>query len=526
MVAAGDQEHGRGGMSAGEKSAVAGVAVASPMASAPASASVTAPAATTSPVAVATPPSLASLVAASRTVDVAFSGDDAGSGGLNWGQQHILGAIRNLGSSMNMCALRELSPTATVEDFADELRFYLNRFQAMRTLLRFEPDRPPIQVVHASGTVPLQILDIDAATDVDAVLAALVAEHEQRSFDDEHEYPIRMVLVRRAGVLTHLLTVLNHFATDGAGAFAMYEDFLHRDPVTGRARGPVPTHPLDLTAQQATPAGRRQSDASLRYWERQLAALPRRRPTAAVPEAGSRYRRATLRSVPLLLGATRIAHRLDCDVSAVLLGLFATALARLTGEQPTAAQMLVSNRFRPGMADIVGNVSQSGLFVVDVADATVDEVIERAQRAVTRTYKYAYFDLEQWKTLLARVERERGQELALCYYNDRPSQRTATAPGPEPSIKAVLAAARNPTPVVWSTLPFFNEHLMVTIDNVPDDNDAVTVLVSADTWHVTSKDMETLARTMEELAVAAACDPETRSGVEPVAEVVAVEPVG
>jgi hypothetical protein len=462
-----------------------------------------------------------SLFVACQTVDVSFSGDGDGdgagnsTGGLNWGQQHILGAIRNLGSPMNMCAVRELPPTAIVADFAEELRFYLNRFQAMRTLLRFEADRPPIQVVHASGTVPLQVLDLAAdAHDADAAaaLAALVAEHEQRPFDDEHEFPIRMVLIRRSGILTHLLTVLNHFATDGAGAFAMYEDFLYRDQVTGLARGPVPTHPLDLTAQQATAAGRRQSDASLRYWERQLAALPTRRPTAAVPEPGSRYRRATLRSVPLLLGATRIAHRLDCDVSAVLLGLFATALARLTGEQPIAAQMLVSNRFRPGMANIVGNVSQSGLFVVDVADTTVDDVIDRAQRAVTRTYKYAYFDLEEWKALLATVERERGEELALCYYNDRPSQRGGTAPGAQPSAEAIATAGAQMAPIVWSELPFFNERLMVTIDSPPNDDEAVTVLVSADTWHVPRDDMEALARMMESLAVAAAGDPATPTG--------------
>lgn len=458
----------------------------------------------------------AAQITATQTIEVPFAGEGSGSGGLNWGQQHIFGAIRNLGSSMNMCALRELEPTAAVEDLADELAFYLSRFQSMRTLLRFEPGRPPTQVVHASGVAPLRIVDVAPEADDDALavtLAALVAEHEERSFDDEHEFPIRMVVVRRAGVPTHLLTVLSHFATDGAGAFAMYEDYLHRDPVTGLARGPAPTHPLDLTHQQATPAGRRQSDASLRYWERQLAALPPRRPTAAVPDTESRYRRATLRSVPLLLGATRIARRLDCDISAVLLGVFATALARLTGEQPSAAQMLVSNRFRPGMADIVGNVSQTGLFVVDVADATLDEVIERAQRAVTRTYKYAYFDLEQWKELLAKVERERGEELALCYYNDRPSQRSGTAPGTEPSAAAVREAAAEGSEIEWSVLPFFNERLMVTIDDVPDSADAVAVLISADTWHVPRADMEKLARTMEELAVAAACDPETRTGL-------------
>ena len=524
MAAVGDQEYGRGGMTGASVSAVSsGSATAASVESASAASVATA----TATVTMTAEP--APVFVARQTIDVPFAGEGSDSGGLNWGQQHILGVIQILGSSMNMCAVRELRPTDTVEDFAEELRFYLNRFQAMRTLLRFTPDGPPTQIVHASGVAPLQIADVAPDADPEALataLAALVAEHEQLPFDEEHEFPIRMVLVRRAGVLTHLLTVLNHFATDGAGAFAMYEDFLRRDPATGQARGPVPTHPLDLTAQQATPAGRRQSDASLRYWERQLASLPKRRPTAAVPEPESRYRRATLRSVPLLLAATKVAHRLDCDISAVLLGLFASALAQLTGEPLIAAQMLVSNRFRPGLADIVGNVSQSGLFVVDVGvsdgdgdgdeasvstvsgkTVSLDEAIERAQRAVTRTYKYAYFDLEQWKALLAETERERGEPLALCYYNDRPSQRSGTAPGTEPSVEAVAAAAATASTLVWSTLPFFNEHLMVTIDNAPEDEGAVTVLISADTWQVPREDMETLARTMESLAVEAALTP-------------------
>ncbi|NUR29983.1 MAG: hypothetical protein HOV83_29730, partial [Catenulispora sp.] len=447
-----------------------------------------------------------------HTVEVPFDGDGAATGALNWGQQHILGAIRNLGSPMNMCAVRELAPPASVQDFADELRFYLNRFQAMRTLLRFSPDAPPVQEVHAHGRAPLEIVYVPADSDPARAAAELVAEHEQRAFDDERELPIRMVLVRHDGVLTHLVTVLNHFATDGAGAFAMYADYLRRDPATGVLDEPVRTHPLDLTAQQASPAGRRQSDAALRYWERELTALPLKAHPEPVEREGARYRRVALRSVPMMLGATRIAHRLECDVSAVLLALFSTALARVTGETSVAAQMLVSNRFRPGMADMVGNVSQTGLFVVDVADATLDEVVERAQRAVTRTYKYAYFDLTQWQELLADVERKRGEPLALCYYNDRPSQHDGTAPGPEPTVEEINAAAAVPTPATWTELPFFNERLMVTIDNA-ETTDAVPLLVYADTWFVPPQDMESLARLMESLAVAAACDPATRTGV-------------
>ncbi len=453
----------------------------------------------------------------SHTIEVPFDGDGAGCGSLNWGQQHILGATRNLGSPMNMCAVRVLEPTARLEEFVDELRFYLNRFQSMRTLLRFSPDAPPIQEVFAAGRAPLAVIDIPADADADTVAAELAAEHEKLPFDEEREFPIRMLLVRQTSILTHLVTVLNHFATDGAGAFVMYEDYLRRDPATGLAPHPVPTHPLDLTAQQSTPAGRRQSDSSLRYWERELRALPLRPAREPVAGAGARYRCARLRSVPMLLGATRVAHRLRCDVSAVLLALFATALARAAGEPTVAAQVLVSNRFRPGMADIVGNVSQTGLFVVDVGGATIDEVVERAQRAVTRTYKYAYFDWAQWRELVPRIERERGAEFELCYYNDRPSQRSATVPGPEPSAEEVMAAAAVPAPITWTDLPFFNERLMVSIDSVADadaaEAEAVTLLVHADTWFVPPAEMEELARSMEDLAIAAACDATTPTGL-------------
>ena len=70
------------------------------------------------------------------------------------------------------------------------------------------------------------------------------------------------------------------------------------------------------------------------------------------------------------------------------------------------------------------------------------------------------------------------------------------------------------TPAKWTELPFFNERLMVTVDNVAEDaEDAVTLLVLADTRFVPKAEMEELARLMEAIAVAAACDPATATGV-------------
>jgi hypothetical protein len=442
---------------------------------------------------------------------VPFEGAGAGTGELTWGQQHIWGTIQALGSTMNMCAIRELSPGASVDEFVEELRYYVSRFQAMRTRLRFVPGGLPLQVVVSSGEVPLEIVDVAAGEDPAEVATALVARHEDTPFDYAVDFPIRMTLVRRDGVLTHMITVLSHLATDGAGGFAMYNDYMHRDAETGRAAEPVGMQPLDLAAQQHTPAGIRQSGASLRYWEEMLRTIPLRGPETSADTGESRYWQLEMDSPAMFLAVRTIANRVGIDVSTVLLGVYAVALARVTGSNPSVVQMLVSNRFRPGLAEIVSNISQTGLFVVDVAGVTVDEAIARTRRASIRAYKHAYFDLPLWQDLIERVARERGGEIDLgCYYNDRPSQYQAPDLGSAWTRDEIEAALPRTSPLRWTQLPFFNERVMVTINDAPD---AIALLVLADTHFVPKTEMERLAREMESLAVAAASDPDTATGV-------------
>lgn len=444
---------------------------------------------------------------------VPFAGEGAGEAELTWGQQHIWGAIRALGETMNMVAVRELEPGAAVEEFAGELAFYLGRFQAMRTLLRMIPDALPRQVVVACGEAPLEILDIPAGADADAaeVAAAVLAREEEREFDYTSEFPIRMTLIRQDGVLKQLVTTLSHFATDGAGGFAMYRDYIERDVPGGRASVPPATQPLDMAEQQRSPSGKRQSEMSLRYWEERLRSIPARRFRAPVDHGESRYWKLELDSPAMFLAVRAIADRVGTDISTALLAVYATALARVTGNNPTVAQMLVGNRFRPGLTDMVGNISQTGLFVVDVADMTVDEAVRRAGRASTRTYKHAYFDLAVWHDLIARVARERGEEIELGnYYNDRPSQYQAGDPGQPPTAAEIHAARARAVGPVWTELAHFNERLMVTIDDAPD---TIDLLVYADTHYVPKKQMAALAEEMEALAVAAAADPETPTGI-------------
>ncbi len=127
-----------------------------------------------------------------------------------------------------------------------------------------------------------------------------------------------------------------------------------------------------------------------------------------------------------------------------------------------------------------------------------------------RTYKHAYFDLQQWKDLLAKLASERGDDLELCYYNDRPGEHRASALNSEPSREDIEAALLRTGDPQWTELPFFNERLMITVDDAPN---AVTVTVLADCGFVPRAEMEALARRMEAVAVAAASEPETMTGV-------------
>src|SRR5262245_13188698 len=92
--------------------------------------------------------------------------DGSGEAPLTWGQQHIWDWICRRGSALSMGAARPASADATVEEYAEELRFFMSRFQAMRTRLRPDDDGGwPRQVVARSGTVALEIVDVPEGAD-------------------------------------------------------------------------------------------------------------------------------------------------------------------------------------------------------------------------------------------------------------------------------------------------------------------------------------------------------------------------
>jgi hypothetical protein len=359
-------------------------------------------------------------------VRVPFSGPGAGVGPLTWGQRQCWRAMVATGTSLPMGAVMTPRPGLTVEDYARTLAFWMSRYAALRTRLRLSD--PLVQVVAGSGEAELLVLPGDEVT-----ARELLAAWKGTPFDYEDEWPVRLAVITDGDTVTRAVMVICHLAGDAASVEVMNRELVDPDP------GPYTApQPIELARLQETSG--RHSRISLRYWEAQLRTVP---PTRFRAGTHHGYRRVTWDSPAAYDGL-----RGHPDSGAVLLGAFAIALRELSS--PLVAQVIVGNRFRPGLADVVSPLTQNGLCVLDVDGADLATAAGRARSALMAASKHAYYDPGNW---LALVEAS-GVELGILW-NDR---RMGGAGAP-------TAATRQP--VHDQPMAYFNEQLMVNVEDVP-----------------------------------------------------------
>src|SRR4051812_44009687 len=80
-------------------------------------------------------------------IPVRFAGAGAGVGELSWGQREIWLTMLRQRSWLPIGGWSRLAPGTTPAAVADELRWIMQRYQPMRTRLRFAPDGRPLQSV-------------------------------------------------------------------------------------------------------------------------------------------------------------------------------------------------------------------------------------------------------------------------------------------------------------------------------------------------------------------------------------------
>jgi len=414
---------------------------------------------------------------------VDFAGDGAGEGELSWGQRENWDRIVRERIWAPVGGVEQLPPGATVTDVADVVRYLMSRHQALRTRIRVAEDGRPTQVVFGSGEIPLDIVDTDHPE-------AVAERYRNTPMDFTAEWPVRVAVIRRDGRLTHTVTLVSHLATDAAGVVLMMAELatLTTTPIDGMP-------PLAQARWQGSPAGRRHSDAAMRYWENIFATIEPNRFRTVHDEHHPRYWHGEFHSPALLSAANAIAAKTGLGPSTVFLTLFAVALQDVTRINPVVVRPIVGNRFRPGLSGVVCTVAQAGICVLDVAGKPFDEAAQQVRRSVINAYKYAYFDHEQMLELRARIERERGVALdTRCFVNDRHGV------APTGTLYDTSAPAGKFRWVRGQDDPPF-ERLFVEIDDVPD---AIQVTMHLDTRAISLADAESVAVGMERMAIQAA----------------------
>lgn len=440
---------------------------------------------------------------------VAFAGEGSGRGELSWGQRGVWRSIVADGEAKTMGGLVAIPGGTTIENMTGSLRFVLGRHQSLRTKLRLGPDGRVGQEVFERGELPLEIVDV--AGDADAAAAAVQRRFQTDPFDYEQDWPVRAAAIRQDGVVTHTVVVYLHTSLDALGLAVLIRDLAGH--LAGAEPEPVTAmQPLELAARQGTPGAQRQSRASLQHMESVLRAAPA---GAWTPTGADTDEHDTLyyRSPRLSLAVAAIAERHGIDTSPVLLGAYGLSLARVSGVNPLAVQLAVSNRFRPRLAGTVAPLAQVAPCLLDLSGTTLAGVVGRAWRGAMTAYKHAYYDPAGRSELVARLIEEVGPQADLfVFFNDRRGQDRVVVPVPEDSrLPSELDGLRERSAVRWELLagPML-ECLYLDVD---EREGALELTLTVDLRILTRAEAERVLRGTEEVAVGMALDPGAPSGV-------------
>ncbi|WNI19427.1 condensation domain-containing protein [Actinacidiphila sp. ITFR-21] len=430
----------------------------------------------------------------------------SGRGPATWGQQAIWDAVSVLGDDApryNVSVGFQLPAARPLAAVLEALTHAAQLHESLRT--RLQPDEAGglAQILDATGGIPVTVRRC-AREETERVGGELLAELAASPFDCAVRWPIRVGLVEADGLVRHYGMALSHTAADGGGLRRLARDMvmLLEGVSPRRLREMFPaTQPLDQAAYQCSERGRKRDAASRKYWRTKLSEGPR----ALFPVRGGRtpdalFPNAVLRSPALLRAVDHVAAVHGVSGSSVVLAAAARQVSRLSRAPEPLLQVVVNNRFLPGMSQTITTLAQEGLFHLRTADEDFGALVRRVHAGALGAYRYASYD----KRLLDRdIAELRGRlpDLAdhSCFLNDT-REPELFRPSAEDTEPPPLASARELTTLDWPVEFPPRKNLSFAMD-VVDVPGAVELAMTADSALIPRSDMASFLRGIEDAVV-------------------------
>ncbi|OCC09874.1 condensation domain-containing protein [Streptomyces sp. PTY087I2] len=359
------------------------------------------------------------------TVTVAYAGGDERRGPLTMGQANMIRCIlRDDPTHINIHDVWPVPEGTTVAAVTDALRALAVRHEGLRTTFPHPPPgaAPVEQVVAAEGTFTVTVLDHAELPGDPAEYAESVARASRAGrFALEREFPLRITLLTVAGQPAYVALAFSHAVADGSAMAILREEFAE---LLADKELPEVTSlpPVDLAAVEASPAGLRKSEASLRYWERILRTGPQEmfaEPRGRRPGTDEEARQLTLRSRRGGRALAGAALRTGHPEATVLMAAWCALVAHRAGQDSCVTAVPSANRFHARVARSVTTTSQDALLHLDVRVETFDALVARTWGAVLNAYRHSQFDSVRLWEMIARVTAERGSHFGRdVVFND------------------------------------------------------------------------------------------------------------
>jgi amino acid adenylation domain-containing protein len=236
----------------------------------------------------------------------------------------------------------------------------VDRHESLRTTIVMKQGEP-VQVVHASLSVPLQIIDMQA--DDEVAIRDKAAELAGEPFNLERGPLFRSFVMRTAPDDQLLLLVTHHVISDAWSSSVLFRDLAAIYTALVRGQTPVlaelPVQYADYAVWQREWLEGAELERQAAYWKNKLLAAPhvlalptdRPRPPRQTYN-GSRYSLVLSRELTAALKA--LAAEQSCTLFMVMLAAFNVLLGRYAGQDDVLIGSPIAGRRRTELEGLVG----------------------------------------------------------------------------------------------------------------------------------------------------------------------------